>query len=375
MEVYTISDALSLIGMSASQIGSFMAVNSLLGMVAPIFWGTMSDKYRTTKKVLLICTLGMLVCFPGIPLYARIKVGSATLAPIMLMTSIIFQSPTNALLTSWIMQKSSVLPQVQYGKIRLWWSFAYALACFTYMLLMDATSINIIFIGYGTFGLISLIVIKQQEDIDHITKRLSFKEMQFGRLFKSPLLLFFVIYLVLINVTNPGLGTFLPYLIEDVGGKSSILGGMVGIRSLCAIPLMFISGKLIKKFGARNLLLVSGLLYGGSQFLFFTCSSGVQAVGICVFMGISFGLLIPCQVAYISELAPHGLISTTQTGVAVMTMLSSSLANYLGGIIVQGIGIRAFYLFSMFSCFLGVAFFVYTTGLYAKRQKREDQYD
>ena len=357
------------IGLSAVQVGTFMSVNSLIGMLFPIFWGAMSDKYRTVKKVLFFCIVGVVFTYAGIPLYARIRVGLITLAPIMLMTNIVFQSPLDALLTSWIMQKQRVMQKIQYGRIRLFWSGAYSLACFAYSGLMSRYSISIVFIGTGIIGLFALFALNMQTDVSQGSGRLSLKEMQFKRLLQSPPLLFFVIFLVLVNVTTPGLNSFLPYLLAAVNGKASIVGTMVGVRSACAVPLMFLSGRLIARFGPKRLLMVSGSLYGIAQLLFVLCTSAAQAVGICVFMGIAFGLLIPCQVAYINQLAPKGLVSTTQTTVSVVMNLSSSVVNFLGGAIIQSIGVRTFYLFSMICCFAAVAFFLLTTVVYKARNK------
>lgn len=42
-------------GFTSSQIGWFLAIGPLVGLIAQPVWGYMSDKYKTVKKVLFAC--------------------------------------------------------------------------------------------------------------------------------------------------------------------------------------------------------------------------------------------------------------------------------------------------------------------------------
>src|SRR5699024_1227131 len=60
-------------GMSPAQVGTFMSIHSLISMFGPVFWGVMSDKYRTMKKTTLLTTLLSVLVYAPMPLYAMIS--------------------------------------------------------------------------------------------------------------------------------------------------------------------------------------------------------------------------------------------------------------------------------------------------------------
>ena len=46
--------------LSGTQIGWLMAVGPFTALFAQPFWGYMSDKYKTVKKILIICLIGVI---------------------------------------------------------------------------------------------------------------------------------------------------------------------------------------------------------------------------------------------------------------------------------------------------------------------------
>lgn len=352
-------------GMDPAQVGSFMSIHSLVSMFAPMFWGMVSDKQRTIKKTTLLTMILAVLIYAPIPIYAKVSLGSISLAPVMILLSSFVIGSAGQLLTSWVMQARRDHPTINFGNIRLFWSMFYAAACFLYAFLMSKVKgiamYNISFTGFGIAGLITIICILKGEDFSPAgAKKQSFKDMPFGDILKNPRIFVYIAFSIFITLPTLGLNNFMQYLIEDVNGDKSILGYMVGIRSLCAIPFMFLSNAIHNKIGTRNSLRVSALAYGAAQILFFCCQNTAQILTVCVCQGMAFGLLIPTQVLYINQYAPRDLIATTQTMVSVANMLSMSIFSTIGGYVVKGLGIRAFYLMSTVSCI--VAFVLFTVG-------------
>ena len=352
-------------GMSPTEVGTFMSIHSLICMVAPMFWGIMSDKYRTMKKTTLLTTLLAVLVYAPMPLYAMISLGSISLAPIMILISAFLIGSSGQLLTSWVMQSKKEHSAINFGVIRLFWSMFYAVACFGYATLMGRFSgismYTVSFTGFGISGIITILFILKGHDFTAgNTQKQSFRDMPIGTVIKHPRILVYIVFSIFITIPTLGLNNFLQYLIADVNGNKSILGYMVGIRSLCAIPFMFLSSTIHRKIGTRNALRISAVAYGIAQVLFFFCQNTTQILAVCICQGMAFGLLIPTQVLYINQYAPVSLIATTQTMVTVANMLSQSIFSTVGGIVIDVLHIRAFYLLSALAC--GLAFIVFTFG-------------
>lgn len=352
-------------GMDPAQVGSFMSIHSLIAMFAPMFWGMMSDKYRSIKKMTLITTILSVILLAPVPLYSKISLGGITLAPIMILLSACVSGAAGQLLTSWVMQARRDHPTINFGSIRLFWSFFYAMACFTYATLMKRVAPSVMYTipysGYGIAGLVTVLCVLKTHDFNPGgTKKQSFKEMNFGAILKNPRIFVYIVFSIFITLPTLGLNNYMQYLIEDVNGNKAILGYMVGIRSLCAVPFMFFSNSILKKISTRNCLRIAAVIYGIAQLFFFLSQSTAQILTVCIFQGLAFGLLIPTQVLYINQYAPTGLIATTQTMVTVANSLSMSIFSTIGGYVIKGLGIRAFYLMSSASCV--VALIIFTFG-------------
>ncbi len=48
-------------GLSGTEIGWVMAIGPLVAIFSQPFWGYTSDKYRTVKKILMLCLIGLII--------------------------------------------------------------------------------------------------------------------------------------------------------------------------------------------------------------------------------------------------------------------------------------------------------------------------
>ncbi len=48
-------------GLDGTEIGWVMAIGPFIAIFSQPFWGYMSDKYQTVKKILLLCLIGLLI--------------------------------------------------------------------------------------------------------------------------------------------------------------------------------------------------------------------------------------------------------------------------------------------------------------------------
>ena len=353
---------MSTLGYSASEVGKFMSIVSIINMFAPLFWGFVSDKTRSVKKTMSTTVLVSIIIYAPLFLYAKINIGGKSIAPYVILLSSLVVGASGQLLTSWVMESRREHPSINFGVVRLFWSLLYAVACFGYATFMKKfegmAMYTIPLVGFGISGLVTLFFIKVSPGRDaEGAKKQSLKDMPIGDIIKNPRILVYLSFSIFITVPTLGLNNFMQYLLADVNGSKAILGYMVGIRSLCAIPFMFFSDKIHKKIGTRNAMSLAAVLYGIAQILFMLAQNTFQIISICIFQGIAFGLLVPTQVLYINQYAPAGLIATTQTMVTVANSLSQSLFSTIGGNVVENLGIRTFYAMSAVACVVSFTLF------------------
>lgn len=356
-------------GLSATQVGGFVSIASLIGMFAPMFWSLMSDRYKTVKKIIYITLSLMLAVYLPIPLYSKIIIGSVSLAPVFYIAQAAFVGTPEGMITIWIMQTQRKHPEVQYGFIRMFFTGAFSLSNFIYMIIIEKTSINSIFVGYGIFAIVIIVLLtryKEEAATEEVTRR-SFKDMHVGQILKNPYIISYILFMMFACIPSSSLGLFTPYLIEDVGGDASLLGGMVAIRSIVAVPILYFSNRFIRRLKPQNTLLIGSSLFCISQLIFMLCKTITHITLNCAFMGIAIGIMMPSEVAFINEQAPEGLLATCQTVCGTVYSLAGILCSFLGGIIIDVLGIRTYYLIVVFLVAIASIFFAISTAVIRKK--------
>lgn len=362
-------------GLSATQVGAFISVSSLIGLFAPMFWSMMSDKYKTVKKIVYITLSLMLAFYLPIPLYNKIIVGTISLAPIFITVQSAFAGTPEGMITTWIMQTQRKHPDVQYGLIRMFFTGAFALSNFMYMFIIEKTSINSVFIGYGIFAIIIMITLSryneerpQKEEIKKTKEK-----MHIGLILKNPLIITYIIFMMFACIPSTSLGLFTPYLIEEVGGDAAMLGGMVAIRSLIAVPILFFSNRFIRKLKPHNTLVIGSSLFCLAQLFFVLCRTVTDITLNCAFMGIALGVMMPSEIAYINEQSPEGLLATCQTICGTVYSIAGILCSFLGGIVVDNLGIRNYYLIVVFLTAAATIYFIIASAIIRKRNSKLEE--
>ncbi|MCL2539145.1 MAG: MFS transporter [Oscillospiraceae bacterium] len=358
-------------GLNATQVGGFISIASLIGMFAPMVWGMVSDKYKTVKRIVYICLCCMLVVYLPIPFYSKLVVGSLSLAPVFIIAQAAFSGAPEAMITAWIMQTQRQHPEIQYGFIRMFFTGAFALSNFMYMFIIEKTSYNAIFIGYATFALLIMLLLTRYPDAkpSDTGRPKSFKDMHVERIFKNRFLIIYVIFMVFACIPTSSLGLFTPYLIESIGGNASLLGGMIALRSVCAVPMLYFSNRFVRKLGPRNTLLIGSSLLCISQVVFAFCRTMPQAFANCALMGVGLGIMMPSEVSFVNEQAPDGLIATCQTVCGTVYSIAGILCSFLGGIVVDSLGIRNYYQIVVCLTAAAILFFFISTLILMKKQK------
>ena len=335
---------LQLIGFSATNIGIISAFNSGVGIVSQPFWGAMSDKLRSVKKVLILCIAVSSVAYAIIPFVSEMQLGRINaiffFAPIVFF----FQTPTMNLFDNF-MVRSAAVNKLDYGAIRAFGALSYAAMGLILGFILPSTGIEVTFYASVLFIIPPLIMIglSYGADSENGKKNLTFKEMRFGQIAKSYYLMAFIIFTVALRIPNVCAHTFLPYLVAAVGENTAQIGFITGFRAFVEVPAMLLLKPLSKKVPMQYLLVCSGLLYGVADILNSMAVNMTMLIAISVIHGVANGLMLTASVRLVFILAPEHLKATAQTLMGAAGAIAGIIGSLIGGGLVDTIGVQKFY--------------------------------
>ncbi|MGI6005679.1 MAG: MFS transporter [Christensenellales bacterium] len=332
-------------GLTATAVGTLMGIVNISSIVGPPIAGILSDKLRSTKRVLMLCITGASVFHALAPTSVPITVLGLSMVFLALPVSAMFRYPTMHLLDSWLVQTTNDNPSMSYGIIRSAGSIGFAVSAIAYTQILNANGGNTVFTFYtmGAINIILLVICTFQHDKKVERVRLKLKDMQISRLFKNYYYVTMLFMNLVMYLSISGSFTFISYLLRDINGNANDLGTIMGAKALFEVPLLASSMFLMRKFGLIKPIMFCALGFALENFLYIFCSSTLQVLLALLLHGMSFGLYIACVIRYISKLAPKGLAATAQTINGAMGALAGVLCNVMGGRIVDAVGIRGFF--------------------------------
>lgn len=325
-------------GLSNTAIGTILSINSFIVIFAQPFWGMISDRIRSVKKVFLLCLITSIIViqfFPVIP--------SAIGMGILLAALAIFEAPLGALMDSLVIQQIRNEPDLSYGSIRLWGSLGYAVFAYLFGLVVDKAPMHYNFIIFAVMATITILITRKIKDKGSASS-ISFKEMRISQLLKNYSYISFLLFSIVIYIPHRASFSFLPNLLALVGASPGTQGIVAAIMAFSEIPLFLAGHKLLKRFKPIHLILGSSLFFLLRQVAYLTAKTPEQVILAQLFHGPSFALFLNGAVYYIDSLAPDKLKSTAQTlATSLYNGVSGILANYGGGWVIDNLGIRKLY--------------------------------
>ena len=360
-------------GVRTVYIGWIMSMASVMGMIAPPLIGMLSDKIRSVKKVLIYSLFLCGFLHAVTPAASAISNGSVILLG-TLVAFITLSRPNAGLMDSWIVSTARRTPGMTYGATRLWASLGYSFASLGLTWLVARLSLASTFYFYAIAALATALIFKflPDDQPEASNKRaLSWKELDIGRLLKNYWIWTFLIFLTLRGVAMHCSGTFLSYLVQDVGADVSVIGTINFLRALCEVPLLIVSNRLIKRFGQLRLLIFTGIVYMLGELGYSVITNIGQLIAIQCCCGVCYGIFVASYVQYTDAIAPAGLRNTTQTLAVALPSISGIIGNALGGWIIEVVGLRTFYLFSAAALAISVFFLWFSVPVGTRLLKQQ----
>lgn len=350
MSAYTVL-FLQNLGYKATQVSLVQSLLSLVGIFAPTIWGIISDKRKTVKWILLICFVVSGFLYPFIP-----KAAAITLCvfqwelPLVLFLAPLdnfFRMPARQLYENYVV-RTSYDRKLNFGLIRAFGSFSFAATGMVLGKILDQIGGPLTTFWLYPISLVPVLIlcasINDKESFKTSDKKkLSFKEMNFGALFKNYYYIVFLFYSIVLYLPMGASQTFLSFHLADLGFSPSVFATVSGIRAATEIPLMLVFRKLQKRIPLQNMLIFAALIFGVESILLRFVTTELSIILVCSLHGFGNSINLTAAANYIYVLAPNNLKATAQTLNGAAASVAGILAPLIGGVVVEAIGAGSFF--------------------------------
>lgn len=340
-------------GYSKLQIGMLYSIGPTVGIAANLFWGVLSDKLQTIKKVMITVLAGQLIA-----LLIMFQVDTFTVMFIVMTAYYFFQTPMNGLIDSQTLLVASKTGK-SYASYRIWGSLGFSFASLFFGMALSGLGIqSVTFLTLGTviisFGLAFLL-----KDSRAGARKADFSGVR-SILFSKQLLWFFLLILLLAIPAKANDGFLALYMI-GLGANETIIGYSWMISALSEIPVMFLLSKYGHRFKELPLLGFAGLIYGIRFLLMASVQNPYWIIAIQAMHCLSFGIFFITAIRYITQLVPDEFRASGQ---AMFNVVWGGMAGLAGGAIGGQLfdlwGGDTVYLFASITAFIASAGFFLT---------------
>ncbi len=337
------------------KIGAIQGALELMAVAAPILWGVLADKLSAPRGVLAFTVI---LSLPMFFLFRFVNGGAAGVVVALLFG--LFYKPniplTDGMTFRYIRTKGG-----DYGKIRIGGTVGYIsfIAVFDAICwLTGGVTVNKLIVEFSVavaLQLASLLLVPQfieapAASVDAAEKETESNRNDFLKLFLRPTFLFFMLAAFLGRFSMMSYYSFFSRYLDDVYGVKEV-GWIWALGSLCEMPLVFCSKRIIDKIGLKSFFAL-GLLGCVLRLAGFSVESNIWVV-LCLqpLHCLTFGAYHCATVTYVSRMFPAKLQGGAQ---GIFSAITVGLGGLVGSA-VGGVVLDAFNYTVLYTAFSGVA--------------------
>ena len=355
-----ISQYLSSIGFSGTQVGIITSMGTATAFFAGIFWGDVYSNAKHKRMILAgMCLASALLALVGSGIRGFL------LYTLVYCCMYFFQSPLHGLCDSLVLGKEGSFPV-----IRAFGAVGYAVCVLVTGEICDTSGLHMLFYVYASTFVISMVLLFREEEPETTVKRE--EKIRISALLKQKEFIRLTISAFFVMGTSVAHNTYFGFLFRDGGGDVSGIG--LAFMLMCgseAVFMILIPG-LTKKFPAEKLILFAMILSACRFGFYATGPSSGMLLATFFLQGIANGILLVELIKYVNFLVePKYSSAAIAVFYAVASNLSVIVCNFVGGIIldVAGAGmVYAFYsLYNVAAAVLYVVFGLHKDKIYQKK--------
>ena len=361
-------------GLSNAEIGIIIALASVISIALQAVISDFSDKHpsvplkRITAAVILVIAVAA-------ALMALIPPSVAFLA----VTYTLFQACSlslNGFMNALMMQEKDIGLPVNFGVARGVGSASCALIAFVVGHLIEQLQSDIIMpltIGLSACAIAAVLLMPRPDRLCaqyglRRQERAAEKKSIPAILRGNPVLVLVLATTVLACLPHALMTSFLIRSIESVGGTSADLGTCSLLTAAFEIPTMLLGAKLLKRFGAEKLLVVSYLGFALKSLALALAPSVGFILASSVLSLVAMGLYGVSSVYFVNSIVKQDEVVRGQSLLSLCgtSGLAAVLGALLGGILMDALGISALFLICTGLSLAAMLLGIYMNKLYHK---------
>lgn len=319
------------LGIGEAQIGLLTGIPPLVGLLAAPLWGGFADATQRHHRLLQVAITGLW----GVVFLFTLTRNPAWLLPLVIAYAC-FSAPIMPLVDNSVLLLLGERREA-YGRQRLWGAVGWGIAGTLLGALLDHVGLHWAFYG-ALFFLVGCGL---------AARRLAVQPVQIGQPFWRGVRFFvnswpwlvFLITLFINGLASGVLNNFLFLYLDQLGASRSLMGISLLVATLSEVPIFFFGERLLKRLGARGLILLSLAATVLRMTAYAIMPAPIYALPINLLHGFTFSAMWIAAVSYANRAAPPGMGATAQGLLSGISMgLAGAIGALVGGYLYETVG-------------------------------------
>ena len=238
--------------------------------------------------------------------------------------------------------------EINFGLGRGLGSAAYALISFLLGYLVEDFGVNILPMVYLTMNILMIFIVytfvvpkTEQKEMDEEVKEEVKEQLSFiGFCKKYKKFMIFVLGLVFVYFIHTIINNFLIQIVTNVGGSESDMGTAVFIAAILELPAMLFFNTLREKVKCATLIRFAVIMFLVKHVLTYLAGNVFMLYVAQACQMAGFAILTPAGVYYVNETIHRNDAVKGQSMVTMAYTASGIIANLVGGILLDAIGVH-----------------------------------
>jgi PPP family 3-phenylpropionic acid transporter len=327
-------------GMTIQWIGIVMAVNSAMIILSQPFWGYMSDKLQSVKKVLLICLTSQAVLV-FLFIYSR----GFWIIALCFCVYTFFSSSEGTLLDVWTLHAMKQVDKNGLGQIKFWGCLGFAATSIAAGIFIDRNSTTEIipFFTAVLLGIAAIVFFIKTGNGGGISSRPKLSDLSL--ILRDRQFILYLVFAVIMQFPHRAAFTFYPTRLESLGGSKVMVGYCSAVMFVSEAVFLFLSKRLMVKITPKYVIAGSAFFFMLWQIGYIVAVKPVHIIVLALLDGPSFALFTIGTLYYLDTFAPQQLKATYQTlAHACYYGIGGIIGNTLGGWIIGSFGYITMYI-------------------------------
>lgn len=329
------------VGMSSSLIGIVLAIANILTSIAQPVLGGFVDKSNISMKKVLMIMFGLCSILSVFLMFAS-KVTFLAAALFIAVSTILYTTMPLVNSLAFAFQKQGI--DVKFGVARGIGSVAYALASLVLGNVVKAVSPTLMPLAYIVIFLGILPLIRSfkmpEAEIDEVIEEKVVEKESTGAFNKKDLkFMIFLAGFVLVYFDHTIINNFFISVIRNVGGNTGDMGNAVFLAAMLELPTMALFEKYKNKINIKNTIIISAIFFTLKHTLTYFATNMFMIYLAQATQMLAYALFIPASVYYVDKLFDAKDAVKGQALVTTSMTVSGVLASFLGGILLDSMGV------------------------------------